>query len=261
MAFRTNLQDNADMYPLSRILPILALLASFEAVAGITASVIPARPTPADTTELVVTDSVASCPYVVPGSIRQAQGTIYARVQRIGDCGFAPFLASTAVLGRLPAGDYRLVIYGEGGEGVPIDTRTFTVDYPMGMGTAMQASPSVNHGGHYLTQFPGEGVFIDQSGGRTFVSILTYGEAGAPTWYVMPSAQWGFNAAKGRYQFAGPVYAARRLGSGLAATLEVDPVGEAVWYPTGGGFGTQTAVLEMSVNGTALNRSLRRFQF
>jgi hypothetical protein len=231
------------------------------ALAGVTASVVPAHPTPADTTEVVVTDSAATCPYVVPGSIRHALGTLYVKVARIGDCGFAPFATASAVLGRLPAGEYRIVLYGEGGEQVPIDSRTFSVDYPGGLGSPSQASPSVNHGGHYLTQFAGEGVFIEQSGGRTFVSVLTYGEGGSPTWYVMPAAQWGFNAARGRYQFTGPVYAARRIGAGAGARIEVDPVGDGSWYPTGSGVGMSTATLEMTVNGAAFARSLRRFQF
>lgn len=246
---------------MTRLFAALIALAAPGALAGITASVVPAHPTPADTTEVVVTDSAASCPYVVPGSIRHAQGTLFARVARIGDCGFAPFASSSAVLGRLPAGEYRIVLYGEAGENVPIDTRTFSVEYPAGLGSPSQASPSVNHGGHYLTQFPGEGVFIEQSGAKTFVSVLTYAEGGSPTWYVMPAAQWGFNAARSRYQFTGPVYAARRIGVGASARLEVDPVGEGSWYPTGSGVGMSTAALEITVNGVAFARTLRRFQF
>lgn len=221
----------------------------------------PANPTPADTIVLTIRDSSPTCPYVVPTSIRFAPpNEIRLAYSHVGDCGFGPFSEAKATLGRLPAGTYTVAVTADlAGMPPPPDLEVYakqlTVSLPAGAGGPNAIAPLENSAGQYLTGQAGEGVFIEQFGDKSFVTFATYDSDGRPTWLVMPDARWRYNTIRGRFEFAGSMYRARR-GPESPPSLTVTPVGSGVWYPAG----FDAAVLETTIDGAA-TRTLRRFRF
>ena len=238
----------------------LVLLATLgtSAQAAFTISFEPANPTPADQIVVTIRDSSPTCPSILHRMTRFVPpDEIRLEYTRIGDCGFAPFSEAKISLGPFPAGHYRV--------GVSFDSSTFSP--PPGPEVTKQLVVSIaggpngelpyeNYAGHYLTVgFSGEGVFIEQYGEKSFLTFASYDSAGQPTWYVMPDARWTHNAARGRYEFAGAVYRARR-GEESPPSVHVTPIGTGAWYPTG----FDTAVLETTVEAFR-SKTLRRYRF
>lgn len=93
------------------------------------------------------------------------------------------------------------------------------------------APPSELLTGHYLTNFSGEGVFIEHIGAKAFLTFATYDGNGQPTWFVVPNGQWQFNAIEGRSEFTGQVYKAIR-GQESPPSIHATAVGNATWYPS-----------------------------
>jgi len=244
----------------STVLVLLAAL-GLAAHAAPTLSFEPANPTPADTIVLTIRDSSPTCPYVVPTSIYfAAPNEIRLAYSHIGDCEFGPFSEARATLGRLPAGTYTVaaalnLLGTSPPPAVEVYTKQLTVSLPAGAGGPNPAAPLENHAGHYLTGQYGEGVFIEQFGGKSFLTLATYDPDGRAAWLVMPDARWRYNANRGRSEFAGSIYRARR-GDESPPAIHATPVGTGAWYPTG----VDTAVLETTIDGAA-TRTLRRFRF
>ena len=237
---------------------VLLAAVGMTAKAALTLSFEPANPTPADRIVVTVRDSSPTCPTLRPRGTRFiSPNEIRFEYSHVGDCGFAPFSEAKASIGPLPAGLYTV--------GVAVDSSTITP--PPGPEVTKQLAvsfaggpngtePYENYAGHYLTgPSTGEGVFIEQFGVKSFLTFATYDSAGRPTWLVMPDARWGYNTARGRYEFAGSIYRAMR-SEGSPPAISVNPVGTGAWYPTG----FDTVALETTLDVTA-TRTLRRFRF
>ena len=239
--------------------PVLLAMLATSAQAAFTISFEPANPTPADRIVVTIRDSSPTCPafraratrFIPPNEIRLEH-------TRVGDCGSsAPFSEAKTTIGPLPSGLYIVGLSPDSSDLSPPPgpevTKQLLVGYPGGPNGEL---PYENYAGHYLTVgFSGEGVFIEQYGEKSFLTFASYDSAGQPTWYVMPDARWTHNPARGRYEFAGTVYRARR-GEESPPSVHVTPIGTGAWYPTG----FDTAVLETTVEGFR-SKSLRRYRF
>ena len=242
---------------------VLALLAavSLPAHAAFTLSIEPPNPTPADRIVVTIRDSLPTCPTIRARATRFVPpNEIRLEYKRIGDCGFAPFSEAKTTIGPLPSGHYVVGLSGDSSDLSPPPgpevTKQLVVNYPGGSNGEL---PYENYAGHYLTGHYGEGVLIEQYGEKSFVTLATYDSEGRPTWLVMTDARWGFNTTRGRFEFAGAVYQARR-GQESPPSIRVTPIGTGVWYPTG----FDTAVLETTIDGQGTGhgvRTLRRYRF
>ncbi len=109
--------------------------------------------------------------------------------------------------------------------------------------------------GHYLTGQIGEGVFIEHVGTKAFLTLVTYDSDGQGIWFVMPDGRWQANEALSRSEFTGPVYKVRR-GQESPPALQVNPVGNATWYPTG----PDTIRFSATIGDNPITRTLQRFR-
>ena len=238
----------------STVLAVLAMLGT-SAHAAFTISFDPPNPTPADTIVVTIRDSSPTCPTILARYTRFVPPNgIRLEYSRIGDCGFAPFSEAKATLGPLPTGTYVVGLAIDSSSITPPPgpegTKQLVVSLPGGENGTL---PPENYAGHYLTPgFSGRGVFIEQYGEKSFLTYVTYDSEGRPTWFVMPDARWTYNAARGRYEFAGAVYRTMR-GEESPPSVRVTQVGTGVWYPTG----FDTATLETTVEGYPMVRLLR----
>lgn len=230
-----------------------ALCASLAAQAQRTISFEPANPTMLDEVTLVLSDTSATCPTITPTSVRHVNGVIHAVQGNLFDCGFGPYRETRHPIGRLPAGGYTVQIHRNTIQD-PVDiAASFTVSFPANAGTAAAAAPLVEYTGHYLTQNPGEGVFIQQFGGKLFASFFSYAVDGRPAWQVMPNSAYQF-AGAGGMGFYGPAYQVQRPpGSPPIVT----PIGPSQILELGGEF----LLLRINSDGVENNRTLRRFRF
>jgi hypothetical protein len=240
------------------VLAVLLATLGASAHAAFTISIEPARPTPADTIVVTFRDSAPTCPTLRARAARFEWPNVFRfEHERIGDCGFAPFSEVRTTIGPLPAGAYVVGLSRDSSDIAPAPPPEVTLPFFVTFAGGDNADkPYERYAGHYLTAFPGEGVFIEQYGEKSFVTLVTYGSDGQPTWLVMSDARWTFNAARNRREFAGAVYRARR-GEESPPSVTVAPVGTGAWYPAG----FDGAVLEMTVDGTTVNRTLRRYRF
>jgi hypothetical protein len=237
---------------------VLLLALGMAAHAAPTLSIEPANPTPADTIVVTLRDSVPTCPSPAPELTNfAAPNQIRMMFSRVAGCSFGQVSEAKAAIGRLPAGNYTVIVMDAFPDMSPPPTYTvqLTVSLPVGTGGPNAVAPLENFAGHYLTGQDGEGVFIEQYGDKTFLTFATYDAQGLPTWFVVPEARWRYNTARSRFEFAGLMYRARR-GQESPPSLTVTSIGSAVWYPTG----FDTAVLETPIDG-ASSRTLRRFRF
>jgi len=242
---------------------IFVLLAALgmDAHAALTLSFEPANPTPADTISVTVQDSSPTCPFVIPTKTHFAPpNEIRLEYSHVGDCGFAPFSEAKATLGMLPAGTYTVTVSIDSSDIAPPPppevAKQLVVSLPAGTNTPNAAAPLENYAGHYLPgPFSGQGVFIEQFGGKSFLTYATYDSQGLPTWFVMPDARWTYNAARSRFEFAGAFYRTMR-GEESPPSIRVTPIGTGAWYPTG----FDTLVLETTIENFPMVR-LRRFRF
>ena len=241
---------------ISLLAPVLAF--GMAAHAAPTLSFEPANPTPADTIVLTMRDSAPPCPAPAPELTRfTAPNEIRVTFSRVAGCGSGQLSEAKTTLGRLPAGTYTVIVMDAYPDITPPPTYTtqLTVSLPAGAGGPNATAPLESFAGHYLTGQYGEGVFIEQFGDKSFLTFATYDAEGFPTWFVVPDARWRYNAQRGRLEFAGSVYRAKR-GPESPPSLTVTPIGTATWYPTG----FDTLALEMTIDG-ASSRTLRRFRF
>ena len=242
------------------LLVLLAMLA-MPAHAALTLSFEPANPTPADRIVVTIRDSSPTCPTILPTrTLFLPPSTIRLELKPIGDCAFGPFSEAKATLGQLPVGTYTVTAGFDTSDISPAPppqvTRQLEVNFPPGTGGPTATAPLENYAGHYLTTgFQGRGVFIEQYGEKSFLTYVTYEGDGRPTWFVMPDARWTFNAARGRYEFAGAVYRTMR-GEESPPSIRVTQVGTGAWYPTG----FDTLVLETTVEGNS-RFNLTRYRF
>ena len=243
-------------------LTVFGLLAALgmAAHAHPTLSFEPANPTPADTIVLTIRDTFTTCPYVVPTSTRFVPPNeiklVYAQVS---DCGSGPFSETKTTLGPLPAGTYNVIAstnYPDISPSFAEGAKQLTVSFPAGAGTPNATAPLENSGGHYLSQVFGEGIFIEQYGEKSFLTMASYDPEGRAAWVVMPDARWGFNAARNGFEFAGPVYRTQRT-QGSPPVILVAPVGTGAWYPTT----FDTVILTTTIDGNTGTRTLRRYRF
>ena len=240
----------------STVLTLLAALGT-SAHAALTLSFEPANPTPADRIVVTIRDSSPTCPTILPRYTSLGPNGIRIEYSRAFDCALAPYSEAKTTLGPLPHGFYMVGVAPDSSNAsppyAPEVTKQLVVSYPGGENGTL---PYENYAGHYLTVgFSGEGVFIEQYGEKSFLTFVSYDSAGQPTWYVMPDARWTHNQARGRYEFAGAVYRARR-GQESPPSVAVTPIGTGVWYPTG----FDAAVLETTIEGIG-SRTLRRYRF
>lgn len=227
--------------------------ASTTAHAQRTISFDPPNPTPLDEVTLVLSDTTATCPSLLRTSLRFVGGVIHA-VQGSLDCTTGAYSQTRLPLGRFPAGTYAVQIHRNTIQD-PVDiAASLTVEYAAGTGTTAATAPPYNFTGHYLTQSEGEGVFIQQYNGRSFLSLFTYEADGRGTWLVMPSGTFQYNANTG-FGFVSPVYTAQRPPG--AGTIVLTEVGTSSWVS----FTPGQATLTTTINGTTTSRFLRRFRF
>lgn len=219
--------------------------------AEVTISLHPADPSPADSIVATIHDTDSGCPLVAPQSVITIANEIRLFLSSQVDCGFGPYAEWRLTLGALPPGNYIVSLLRDGTMPVQlIDSKRLQVN----LGTTA-AKPFQSYAGQWLTQFDGEGLFLEQSGDKAFLAFLTYAEDGRPTWYVVPDARWEYGATE-RYRFRGALYVAERAnvpGARVAAT----PVGTASWSPDV----FDAAMFEAAIGDARITRSLRRFRF
>lgn len=235
--------------------------------AAFTVSIEPANPTPADDIVVTIRDTAPRCIYIIPSATRFEPPNMIRLEHALPEaCDFAPVPEAKVTIGRFPAGTYRVGLGGDSSTFSPPPGPEVIVEFTVSQGTSPNSQlPRENYGGQYLTgavfngtffQQYGEGVFIEQFGQTSFLTLATYDSAGRPTWYVMTDGRWRFNASRSRYEFAGSVYQATRTDGSPPAIL-VNPVGTVAWYPVG----FDTLTLEGTINGSPTHRTLRRFRF
>ena len=236
------------------VLVLLAALA-LPVHAALSISFEPASPSPADEIVVTIRDSSPTCPSIIPSATRfDAPSTIRIAYRRIGDCGFAPFSESKTTIGPLPWGTYTLAVGIDSSAITPPPGPEATT--PLVVSHPAANVPDENYAGHYTTgPFSAEGVFIEQFGGKAFLTLATYDSEGRPSWYVMPDARSAFNATRNRFEFTGTMYRTRR-GPESPPSIAVISVGTGVWYPTG----FDTLRLETTIDGIG-SRNLTRFRF
>ena len=237
---------------------VLLTALGMAAHAGPTLSFEPANPTPADTIVVTIRESSPTCPYIIPRATRFVPpNEIRLEYSHVGDCGFAPFSEAKASLGRLPAGTYTVAVAVDSSAITPPPgpevAKQVTVSFAGGPNAT---APLENYAGHYVTGQIGEGVFIEQFGDKSFLTLATYDSEGRPTWIVMPDARWRYNTIRGRFEFAGTMYRTRR-GQESPPSLLVTSAGTGVWYPAG----FDTAEFEATIDGATNRRTLRRLRF
>lgn len=240
------------------VLAALSVTFGLSAHAAFTLSIEPANPTPADTIVVTIRDSSPTCPQVRPRATRfLPPNEIRIEYTRIADCGFAPFSEAKVNVGPLPAGAYTLALAVDSSNIAPPPGPEVTTQIRVTWaGGDNGDKPLESYAGQYLTGQTGEGVFIEQYGEKSFVTFATYDANGRPTWWVMTDARWTNNTQRGRYEFAGAVYRATR-GQESPPSLTVAPVGSGAWYPAG----FDTVMLEMTIDGSPVTRTLRRYRF
>jgi hypothetical protein len=238
---------------ISRFLLAAALATlGMTAHAALTLSFEPAHPTPADTIVVTLHDSSPSCLSLVTQSTHLTN-EIHLYYSNVEDCGSRASFERKATLGRLPAGNYTVTLGRDFG-GVPPPPE-YVTQLEVRLGSTEDAPPE-NYAGHYVTNEAGEGVFIEQFGGKSFLTFATYASDGRATWFVMPDARFGYKAPPGRSEFTGQVYRAERTLQGAPA-ISVTPAGTGSWYATG----FDTLALTATIDGTPLTRTLRRLRF
>lgn len=217
----------------------------------------PAQPTLADTVVAVVTSSEQDCPALDPEYMKFTGSEIRLVLDHDIDCGFAPHGTARVTLGRLPPGSYPVsLLWTVPSPPSTADQELLVVSVPPYDSSFTRESSLENLTGHWIVpNAPGQGVFVQHFGKTAFVSILTYGADGKPTWWVMPEAHYRHNSALGRMEFAGDVYETLQAGA---------PGGEIAAVPIGTGTLTgsiETGTLELSTSRVTATYALRRFRF
>src|SRR5690606_37994000 len=154
---------------------------------------------------------------------------------------FAPYRTARVTLGRLPPGSYPVsLLWTVPSPPSTVDEKMLEISVPPYDNTFTRVAPSENLTEHLaVPNAPDHGVFVQHFAKTAFVSILTYGADGKPTWWVMPEARYRHNSALGRTEFAGDVYETLQAGA---------PGGEVAAVPIGTGALTgsiETGTLEL----------------
>jgi hypothetical protein len=229
------------------------------------AQILPAAPTALDTITVRFTAQNIACPYVTRIFMSQlVTNQVIVEVER-GSC-FGPsvgFFEGRATIGRLPTGNWQV--------GVRVDSSNFSpppgffAQASFTVGPYPDISPiSEDLTGYWLTDNPGEGVTIVQSGERAFILFVTYDGAGAQRWLVVSDAKRDLSQipVDGPARYRGTAYETRGFpaGSGTSTSGTVTAAGIVdIPLPTPGY--DRTTMIVRPTSGPSRTIELQRFRF
>lgn len=223
---------------------------------------VPAQPTAFEHVHLRMT--VDSCTFI-PASVhvRSTQNTLRV-TQLLRTCLVAGSPEVVDIrLGALPAGDYRVEVYGSVDNGaVPIETLSFQVrDGPEASITPTPPYPKADYNGLWWNPLEsGWGLSLHQN---TFVGLFgawfVYGSNGQPEWFTLQGGQWldsttwrGTLYRTTGPSFAGPGYDPRLVLVQAAGSATLDFSQRA---------GEGRAIFTYTVNGATVTKTIQRFLF
>ena len=187
-----------------------ALAAALPALAA--SRIVPAQPTSFETVNLRMT--VDSCAFV-PSTVRVRAALNTLRVtQTLNNCLVAgtPEIVDVR-LGALPAGDYRIEVYGSTDIGLaPIETLAFQVREPAEVAIFPPPTrPLTDYSGLWWNpQESGWGLSLHQSAFHAiFGAWFVYGSGNQPEWFTLQGGQWSDSTTwRGTlYRTTGPFFA------------------------------------------------------
>lgn len=226
-------------------------------------SIDPPSPTALDTVRLRYTHAGCTNPHSV--QVAQDANRITVQVDRgaiVPDCGTVVGFFEEFTLGRLPSGEYdaSLVVNPPPGTLGPSQMLG-----PIHVSVARLAATGTLHPHDNYSDMwwnprePGWALTLNQYGDKLFLVWVTYGDAGAATWLVLPGGTWT-RESSGLLHFTGTVY--RTTGSSwqLAfdpAATRIKPVGSADFSP----LDASHALFAYTIDGVSGSKIVERFRF